>query len=207
MITFDLPPPVSVNKSRRIDWAGHAEARAWAKLADRLIMVQKRGPLPTLKGKFEAFITLAEDSRLDLLNCEKVLMDYCVRIGLVQGDDKRYLRRATFEFGHAPEGVRITIKPYKPPLPFVTGARRRAMLEYVANHPEGVNCRQIMDHVYADDADGGPDTRQIISVMGRNINEQITRQGWRITSTGGPGSLYRLVQINPVDTSPSDSTS
>ena len=114
MIVFDLPPPISVNVTRRIDYAGHAKALAWRKQADKLILMQKRGPLPKITGEYELLITVSSASKLDLPNCEKIVTDYLVSLGIVQGDSPRYLRRLVMEFGEAPEGTRITVKAFMP---------------------------------------------------------------------------------------------
>jgi len=204
MITFDLPLPPSVNRLRRVDFKYAKLLKAWQAQADNLVYVQKRGPLKQLGVPVEIHIVLRDQKRGDLDNFCKALVDYCVYLRLIPDDKPFWVRRIVMEFGEAPEGARITLKPWRLPLPFVTGARRRAMLEYVANHPNGVNCRQILDHVYADDPDGGPLTHHIVSTMARAINEQIKPQGWRINITGGPGSLYTLVPTEQHTTSPSD---
>jgi hypothetical protein len=201
MITYDWPIPPSVNRLRRVDFKQHRLLTKWRDRADALVMLQKRGPLPRLTSPVEIHVVVKDTYHGDLDNVFKVLCDNLVRLAIIPDDSPKYVKRIVMEFGEAPEGVRITLKPWNP-LPNVTGRRRRAMLAYVAAHPQGVDCRQIMDHVYEDDEDGGPESRQVVPKMAHDINLQIVSQGWRITSTGGPGSLYRLVSVEPEPTIP-----
>jgi hypothetical protein len=78
-----------------------------------------------------------------------------------------------------------------PKEPQVTGKRRQAMVNALSRNPNGLTVYQLLDKIYADDADGGA-CRQVIPVMARSINKQLRSRGWRITATGGPGSRYRL---------------
>lgn len=83
-----------------------------------------------------------------------------------------------------------------PPVIEVGGKRRQALFDYVANHPEGVTVWQIIETVWADDPNGGPEQTNIVPVMAKQINRKLKKLGLscRIKATGGPGSLYRLVE-------------
>lgn len=106
---LDLPTPLSVNKTRRIDWASKGRIDAWVKSADALVMSKGRRPKP-LPGRYEATIVLPEDSAGDLDNLPKMILDYARRIELVVNDSPRYMRRLILEFGDAPEGCRLILK-------------------------------------------------------------------------------------------------
>jgi hypothetical protein len=69
------------------------------------------------------------------------------------------------------------------------------MFDYVARHPEGVDVWQVLQYVYADDPNGGPDKHNVISVMAKHINNKIQSLGYRIVGTGGPGSRYFLQPV------------
>jgi hypothetical protein len=77
----------------------------------------------------------------------------------------------------------------------VAGFRRQSLLDYLIRHPDGATVLQLMSHVYSDDRDGGPEGTNIISVMVRAINVRIEHRGFKITATGGPGSIYSLVRL------------
>jgi hypothetical protein len=83
-----------------------------------------------------------------------------------------------------------------PPVIEVGGKRRQAMFDYVARHPEGVTVWQILEAVWSDDPNGGPELRNIVSVMAMQINIKLEKLGFsgRIRGSGGPGSLYRLLE-------------
>lgn len=85
------------------------------------------------------------------------------------------------------------------------GPVSQAIYDYIAKHPEGVTREQLINHVYAGRLDGGPQWSNVISVLVRKINlllekrnEIVEKRGGkrklRITSRGGPGSLYVLVE-------------
>jgi hypothetical protein len=82
-----------------------------------------------------------------------------------------------------------------PPKIRVGGKRRQAMYDYIAVHPEGVTVWQVLEHVYADDPNGGPDKHNVIAVVAKQINNIIKPFGLRIKGSGGPGSRYTLQQI------------
>jgi hypothetical protein len=107
-----LPPSPSVNASRRYDFGHLASHREWIRQAD--ITVLANGglrALPKMPGKFEALLVIDEHlNRLDLDNAIKAVIDYARRIELVINDDKRYFRKLTVEWGHAPSGCRLHLR-------------------------------------------------------------------------------------------------
>jgi hypothetical protein len=72
---------------------------------------------------------------------------------------------------------------------------RRRLVEIIANHPNCIGHSELMDLLYADDADGGPDCAGTVSVLVLMANRQLRPQGWHIVSQHGPGARYRLEPI------------
>lgn len=107
-----LPPPPSVNRTRRIDWRNAKAHQSWIRAADMSVMA--RGGLrriPKLLGRFEATLVIDEHlNNLDLDNAIKAVIDYARRIELVVDDDKRHMRKVTIEWGHAPSGCRLILR-------------------------------------------------------------------------------------------------
>jgi hypothetical protein len=69
---------------------------------------------------------------------------------------------------------------------------RQRIVDLIASRPDGISRREIIDLVYASDPNGGPTNENTISVLVKRANEDLVNQGWRIVSSGGPGSRYRL---------------
>jgi Holliday junction resolvase RusA-like endonuclease len=114
-IVIDLPYPPSVNRIWRANKAGpkavsiSPEYRTWKKHADGLAlsMAQFRG-VKTIVGPFEAKIVLKRQ-RGDLDNRSKGVLDWLQSRGVI-ADDK-YCERLTMEWGEAPTGCRVTVRP------------------------------------------------------------------------------------------------
>lgn len=79
-----------------------------------------------------------------------------------------------------------------PPEVNVGGPVRQRVFDYIAKHPEGVTTQQVLDHVYVDDPNGGPDSGNVVSVHVTNINRRLS--GMKIKARGGPASIYQLVK-------------
>lgn len=115
-IVIDLPPPPSVNRTRRVNWNGNSGHRAWIKTADAMINGQKRrarNPLVLRKivGAFEAHIILSRrHTRIDLDNGIKAIVDYARRIELIVDDGPAYLQRLVVEWGVVAEGCRLILR-------------------------------------------------------------------------------------------------
>jgi Holliday junction resolvase RusA-like endonuclease len=110
LIVLDLPQPLSVNRTRRIDWSMHAKTKAWLRQADAQFLLQKRNIGAPITGRFELTITLPDGSRADLDNCCKLAIDTLRRFRLVPDDSPKFMRRVVIEFGDAPTGCRVTIR-------------------------------------------------------------------------------------------------
>jgi hypothetical protein len=76
-VVLDLPLPLSVNKTRRIDYRSMSALKAWRNEADALFLLQKRKLFASGKidGPFEVTVIIDSVSRLDLDNGLKLLID------------------------------------------------------------------------------------------------------------------------------------
>lgn len=118
-IVIDLPPPISVNRLRRIDWSATSGTKSWRRKADNLILEAKRRKINRLVWnpdepiqKFEITLTFDEKERSpDLDNCCKGILDYLCTIEILKDDGPKYMRRLVVEWGDAPTGCRVIVKP------------------------------------------------------------------------------------------------
>lgn len=112
-VVLDLPVPPSVNRARKINWGkdGYRAVRNWRGAADAMLLAAKYRPL--FLEVFEIHITMAERERApDLDNILKCLIDYLKRIEAITDDAPANMRRLVVEWGEAPEGCRVNIRPY-----------------------------------------------------------------------------------------------
>ena len=115
-IWLDLPVPPSVNRGRKIDWSDKSKAK-WIVQADNCFTAAKcrvREPIRNRKldGAFEAIVTLSEDhTKMDLDNGIKALIDYARRRNLITDDAPKYFRRLTVQWGEAPAGCKLVLRP------------------------------------------------------------------------------------------------
>lgn len=114
-IVLDLPFPPSVNRTRRFDFAAQRVINAWKNVANGYVLAAKsrqRSPLKLTKvPRFELHIVMSEKSRMDLDNGLKALIDYLRKIEVIEDDSPKHMRRLVVEFGHAPFGCRVTVRP------------------------------------------------------------------------------------------------
>ena len=114
-IVLDLPAPPSVNRTRRVDWAATKVVKAWQNVANAYVLAAKgrsNSPLKLTKvQKFELHVLMSDQSKIDLDNGLKALIDYLRKIELIEDDSPKHMRRLVVEFGRAPFGCRVTIKP------------------------------------------------------------------------------------------------
>ena len=113
-VMLDLPPPVSVNKYRKIDWSKHATLEAWKRHADLFVLAAKRRPDPPKFEKLERFsvtLILSEDHcKLDLDNAVKSVVDYLKRIEVIADDAPKNMRVLHVMWGNAPAGCRVIVR-------------------------------------------------------------------------------------------------
>lgn len=115
-IVLDLPVPPSVNKTRKVDWAGRRAVKAWQNTSDAYVIAARgrtSNPLRLRKiMQFEAIVTLSEHhTKIDLDNSLKCLIDYLKRIEVIEDDGPRFMRQVTVRWGIAPMGCRVTVRP------------------------------------------------------------------------------------------------
>lgn len=115
-IVLDLPPPVSVNRSRKIDWEGHQRLKEWKRGADAYVFAAKCREVNPLRleriTRYHLEIILDDRlNELDADNSLKGLIDYLHRIGITRNDGKRNMRRLVVEWGIAPTGCRVVVRP------------------------------------------------------------------------------------------------
>jgi hypothetical protein len=110
-IVLSLPAPISINRSRRIDWNNYPKVKEWIRQADALFLSQKRKLPPAIKGRYEVIITLQDGSQTDADNSPKLLIDFIRRVQLVTNDNPKYMRQVTILFGEVDEGCQIVIRP------------------------------------------------------------------------------------------------
>jgi hypothetical protein len=115
-IVIDLPVPPSVNKLRKADWAAFQLGREWIRAADAYVFAAKcrhDNPLKLARiPRYELVVVIDEhQTGMDLDNGLKALIDYLVRVQVLENDAKKNLRKLTVEWGHAPHGVRVIVKP------------------------------------------------------------------------------------------------
>lgn len=114
-IVLDLPPPPSVNRTRRVDWSAIRGVKAWQNVANAYVLAAKGRAISPLKlakiSRFELLVVLSEHhSKIDLDNGLKALIDYLRRIELIEDDSPKHMRRLVVEFGLAPMGCRVTVR-------------------------------------------------------------------------------------------------
>jgi hypothetical protein len=113
-IVLDLPVPPAANKLRRVDWASIPKYQSWKRTCDALVLAKRWKLADTqIRGKFAIDIMLDRGCRYDLDATLKATLDYLVRIELVQDDAQAYLEDIHVHWGHVPEGMRVTLRPWQ----------------------------------------------------------------------------------------------
>ena len=69
---------------------------------------------------------------------------------------------------------------------------------FARKFPAPVTNEMLMDVLYGDDPDGGPDALNIASVVKCHLRKKLKPLGIGIASIGGPGSTSRLVLFDVV---------
>jgi Holliday junction resolvase RusA-like endonuclease len=115
-VVLDLPPPPSVNRTRRVNWAAKREGDAWRNVANAYVLAAKGRAVAPLKltkiKRFELIVTLSEHhTKIDLDNGLKALIDYLRKIELIEDDSYKHMRKLTVQWGLAPMGARVTVRP------------------------------------------------------------------------------------------------
>jgi len=110
---LDVPVPPSVNRTRKVHWAGHRAYVAWKKQAGLHLIAnhQFRKAVKNI-GRHELVIILNEEKcALDQDNPIKAAGDFLKAIGIILDDSPKYRRRTIIEWGDAPDGCRLIVRP------------------------------------------------------------------------------------------------
>lgn len=104
-----LPMPPSVNGLYR-NVAGRGRVptglyQRWKEAADAALWTQKR---VAFKGQVHVTVTLEDKGRYDCDNKNKAVLDFLVRHGFIEDDDKRIVRRVTAQVGDV-KGCQVEI--------------------------------------------------------------------------------------------------
>ena len=87
-------------------------------------------------------------------------------------------------------------RPFPPRL-VVHGPVRQRIVDVIANRPDGITRAELLDVVYGDDVDGGPDNPNTIAVLIKYANAELAAQGYQIQPTWrGRGARYRITRIH-----------
>jgi hypothetical protein len=79
----------------------------------------------------------------------------------------------------------------------VHGPVRQRIVDVIANRPDGITRAELLDVVYGDDVDGGPDNPNTIAVLIKYANAELAAQGYQIQPTWrGRGARYRITRIH-----------
>lgn len=111
MVSLDLPLPPSTNRLYRR--AGSriiksAEYRAWIHEAGLFLVRQHPKPI---KGRVSIGVTVGQ-TRKDLDNNAKGLLDLLVLHGVIEDDGPSIVRRINLSLDESIEGVRVTVSPF-----------------------------------------------------------------------------------------------
>jgi hypothetical protein len=86
-------------------------------------------------------------------------------------------------------------RPFPPEIQ-LTGKVRQRLYDYISKHPEGVSLQDIADYVYAEKPDGGPKwAESSLYITIQRVNRKLLAYGKLIKATGGPGSVYRIIDV------------
>lgn len=78
----------------------------------------------------------------------------------------------------------------------VLPGKQRRLYEIVRDAGQlGVSCGTVMDRLYADDINGGPESHNVVQVQAMHVNRKLRAFGIAVRGRGGPGSVYRLVKL------------
>lgn len=114
-VVLDLPVPPSVNRTRKVHWAGHRAYEAWKKTVGMHLVANgqyRTARKATKFVRYELTITLDETlCKLDPDNTAKAACDLLRSLELIPDDSPRFARRIVIEWGTAPDGCRLTLRP------------------------------------------------------------------------------------------------
>jgi hypothetical protein len=74
-------------------------------------------------------------------------------------------------------------------------ANEQALFNLVKSCREGISARAILERIWHTNRNGEPYCHQMVPTVTVKTNKKIAAWGLKITATGGPGSVYWLVQL------------
>lgn len=75
-------------------------------------------------------------------------------------------------------------------------ANEQALFNLVKSCREtGISARAILERIWHTNKNGDPYCHQMVPTVALHTNKKIAAWGMKIVGTGGPGSVYRLVQL------------
>ena len=87
-------------------------------------------------------------------------------------------------------------RPFPPRL-VVRGPVRQRIVNVIMNRPDGITRAELLDVVYSDAVDGGPENPNTIAVLIKHANAELVAQGYRIQPTWrGRGARYCMIKID-----------
>lgn len=103
MIRLTLEKPPSVNALFATDWKTKrrfksAKYESWLRSAEASLYMTKWKPI---KGPVSISITIEDAGAVDLANHEKCLVDFLVKHGLIENDNRKIVRKITLQWGAA----------------------------------------------------------------------------------------------------------
>jgi hypothetical protein len=73
---------------------------------------------------------------------------------------------------------------------------RQRIVDVIAGRPDGITRAELLDVVYGDDVDGGPENPNTVAVLIKHANAELAPRGYQIAPTWrGRGARYRLIEI------------
>ena len=124
MTIFSCSPPPSVNRMYIKGRIKSEAYRAWLSEAGWQLKAQNVRPVP---GPVSLNISCPENGRRDLGNHEKPMTDLLVRMGLIEDDRNRIVRKITLEWTDQPSMlIRIESVPNGQPISKPSRPRPRA---------------------------------------------------------------------------------
>ena len=75
------------------------------------------------------------------------------------------------------------------------GSNQQALFNLIKTCPNGITSEAIRERLLTTNRDGDAYSHHIVPTMAAQINKKIKAWGLQIKATGGPGSVYRLIQL------------
>lgn len=82
-----------------------------------------------------------------------------------------------------------------PIIAILTPLQRRIYNMVKAAGAAGIGASTIMERIYANDINGGPDSSNVVSVVVNQMNRRLASFNLKIKGRGGPGSVFTIRQV------------